>query len=116
MKIKKIDKNFYSIFDTETGFYIRSGEFINGKETEKDPFMASYPELLDIGIMETCVCAEKCNVDCYQKAIDRKDSNMSLEDFESILKQSKGRLFQVALGGAGDPDTHEFLNYVKNIM
>ena len=107
MKIKKIDKNFYSIFDTETGFYVRSGEFINGKETNKDPFMASYPELLDVGIMQTCVCAKYCNVDCYQKAIDNTGSNMSLDDFESILKQSKGKLFQIALGGAGDPDTHE---------
>ena len=35
----------------------------------KDPFMASYPELLDIGIMQTCVCSHKCNVDCYQKAV-----------------------------------------------
>jgi len=33
VKIKKIDKNFYSIFDTDTGFYLRSGEFVNGKET-----------------------------------------------------------------------------------
>ena len=107
MKIKKIDKNFYSIFDTETGFYVRSGEFVNGKETDKDPFMASYPELLDVGIMQTCVCAKYCNVDCYQKAIDNTGSNMSLDDFESILKQSKGKLFQIALGGAGDPDTHE---------
>lgn len=107
MRIKKIDKNFFSIFDTETGFYIRSGLFVNGKETEEDPFMASYPELLDVGIMQTCVCATKCNVDCYQKAIDRKGSNMSLENFESILKQSEGKLFQIALGGAGDPDTHE---------
>ena len=32
---------------------------------------------------------------------------MSVEDFENILKQSKDKLFQVALGGAGDPDTHE---------
>ena len=28
----------------------------NGKDTNIDPFMASYPELLDIGIMQTCVC------------------------------------------------------------
>lgn len=115
MKIKKIDKNFYSIFDTDTGFYLRSGEFINGKETDKDPFMASYPELLDVGIMETCVCANKCNVDCYQKAIDRTGSNMSLEDFESILKQSKGKLFQISLGGAGDPDTHEHFEEILKL-
>ena len=107
--IKKIDKKnqFVSIFDPKTGFYMRSGVIKDGKDTGVDPFMASYPELLDVGIMQTCVCAHRCNVDCYQKAIDRKGSNMSVEDFESILKQSQGKLFQIALGGAGDVDTHE---------
>ena len=32
---------------------------------------------------------------------------MSSADFETIMRQSEGNLFQVALGGAGDPDTHE---------
>lgn len=32
---------------------------------------------------------------------------MSLEDYKSILEQCKGKTFQYALGGAGDPDTHE---------
>lgn len=32
---------------------------------------------------------------------------MSLEDYESIMRQSKGKMFSVALGGAGDVDTHE---------
>jgi radical SAM protein with 4Fe4S-binding SPASM domain len=107
--IKKIDKKnkFISMFDPSTGFYARSGVIENGKDTGVDPFMTSYPELLDIGIMQTCVCSHKCNVDCYQKAIERTGSNMSVEDFESILKQSKGKLFQVALGGAGDVDTHK---------
>ena len=108
--IKKHDnKNkFISVFDPETGFYMRTGILDdNGKDTGADPFMASFPELLDIGIMQTCVCAHRCNVDCYQKAIERTGSNMSLEDFESILKQCRGKLFQCALGGAGDVDTHE---------
>lgn len=108
--IKKIDKKnrFVSMFNPDTGFYVRSGIIDeNGKDTGKDPFMTSYPELLDIGIMQTCVCAHKCNVDCYQKAIERTGNNMSLENFESILRQSKGKLFQCALGGAGDVDTHE---------
>lgn len=108
--IKKIDKKnrFVSMFNPDTGFYMRSGVIDeNGKDTGKDPFMTSYPELLDIGIMQTCVCAHKCNVDCYQKAIERTGNNMSLENFESILRQSKGKLFQCALGGAGDVDTHE---------
>lgn len=107
--IKKIDKKnkFISMFNPDTGFYMRSGVIEDGKDTGVDPFMTSYPELLDIGIMQTCVCSHKCNVDCYQKAIERTGNNMSVEDFESILKQSKGKLFQVALGGAGDVDTHK---------
>lgn len=107
--IRKVDKKnkFVSIFNSDTGFYMRSGIIENGKDTGIDPFMASYPELLDIGIMQTCVCSHKCNVDCYQKAIDRTGNNMSLEDYESIMRQSKGKMFSVALGGAGDVDTHE---------
>ena len=87
--------------------FLKEGPATIGKETERDPFMASFPELLDIGIMQTCVCAHKCNVDCYQKAISRTGKNMSVSDFELILKQANGRIYQVALGGAGDPDTHE---------
>lgn len=108
--IRKIDRKnrFISVFNPDTGFYMRTGVLDeHGKDTNVDPFMASYPELLDIGIMQTCVCAKQCNVDCYQKAIDRTGKNMSVEDFESILKQSEGKMFQCALGGAGDVDTHE---------
>ena len=95
LKKRDTENKFYSLFNPETGFYMRTGILDeNGKDTGIDPFMASYPELLDIGIMQTCVCAKKCNVDCYQKAIDRQGSNMSLEDFENILKQSKGKMFQ----------------------
>ena len=107
--IKKIDKKnkFVSMFNPNTGFYMRSGVIENGKDTGKDPFMASFPELLDIGIMNRCVCSHRCNVDCYQNAIARIGENMSVNDFESILKQCKGKVFQYALGGAGDVDTHE---------
>lgn len=114
--IKKVDKKnkFISMFNPDTGFYMRSGIIENGKDTGVDPFMTSFPELLDVGIMQTCVCSHRCNVDCYQKAIERTGKNMSIEDFESILKQSQGKLFQVALGGAGDVDTHEnFEDIVK---
>lgn len=99
---------FTELFDANTGFYVRSGVIDDaGKDTGVDPFMRSYPALIDIGIMQRCVCANKCKVDCYQRAIDRTGDNMSLEDYESILKQSEGKVQQVALGGAGDPDTHE---------
>lgn len=79
----------------------------HGKDTGIDPFMSSFPELIDVGIMQTCVCAKQCNVDCYQKAIDRTGENMSVENFKRILEECKGKCFQFALGGAGDVDTHE---------
>jgi len=116
--IVKIDNKYHfaSMFNPDTGFYLRTGiQDKDGKDTGIDPFMASYPELLDIGIMQTCVCAEKCNVDCYQKAISRTGKNMPSSDYERILMQSKGRLFQVALGGAGDPDTHEEFGKILEI-
>lgn len=108
--IRFIDKKnrFVELFNPDTGFYVRSGVIdAEGKDTGVDPFMRCFPSLIDIGIMERCVCAHKCNVDCYQKAIDRTGSNMSLENYLSIMEQCKGKVLQVALGGAGDVDTHE---------
>lgn len=117
MKVKFDKKNkFMSMFNSDTGFYVRTSELDeNMKETGVEPFMAAYPELLDIGIMQTCVCAHKCNVDCYQKAVDRKGPNMSLEDYRSIMEQSKGKMFSCALGGAGDVDTHEHFEEILKI-
>ena len=94
--IKKIDKknNFVSMFNPKTGFYVRSGVIDeNGNDTGIDPFMASFPELLDIGIMQTCVCAHRCKVDCYQNAIGRCGDNMSVEDYENIMKQCDGKMY-----------------------
>jgi hypothetical protein len=44
--IRKTDKKnkFVSMFDSGTGFYVRSGVIENGKDTGIDPFMASFPE------------------------------------------------------------------------
>ena len=96
------------MFNPDTGFYMRTGILDeHGKDTGIDPFMSSFPELIDVGIMQTCVCAKQCNVDCYQKAIDRTGENMSVENFKRILEECKGKCFQFALGGAGDVDTHE---------
>lgn len=108
--IKFIDKEnrFVEMFDSNTGFYMRSGVFDeNGKDTGIDPFKRCFPSLIDIGIMERCVCSNKCKVDCYQKACDRTGDNMSLENYRKIMEQCEGKVYQVALGGAGDPDTHE---------
>ena len=104
------------IFNPDNGFYLRSGIFDDeGRDTGVDPFMRSFPQLIDIGIMERCVCSNKCKVDCYQKACDRTGENMSLDDYRSIMEQGKGKIFQVALGGAGDPDTHEHFEEILKL-
>lgn len=101
---------FKSIFNGNTGHFIRSNVLkeVDGKlvATDEEPFMASYPELIDIGVMGRCVCADKCKVGCYQKA-SLTGENMSLEDFRWIIEQSKGLVYEAALGGKGDVDTHE---------
>ena len=101
---------FVEMFNPKNGFYVRSGVFDeNGKDTGIDPFMRQFPSLIDVGIMGSkCICAERCVVDCYQKSIDRVNGkNMSLEDYEKILKQCTKKTYTFALGGSGDVDTHE---------
>ena len=112
---------FISVFDAKTGMYMRTGILDeNGKDTGKDPFMASYPLLIDVGIMGHCIhgktglCA-KAGIGCYQSGMLIGQPNMSVEDFESIAKQSSGRCNQFALGGRGDPDQHEHFQEILEI-
>lgn len=111
MRLRK-DKNFISIFDETTGQYIRSGIIKNGVETTEDPFAASFPELLDVGIMGHCkhgqsgLCLQ-AGVECYQDGLHADAPNMALGDFKEIVRQCKGNTYQIALGGCGDPDQHE---------
>lgn len=117
-KIKK-DKNFISCFNQETGFYFRTGILEDGKDTGVDPFMASFPELLDVGIMgrihgKTGLC-QKAGIGCYQDGLHSNNPNMSLEDFKKIAEQCKGKTFQFALGGCGDPDQHEHFEEILKV-
>lgn len=109
MKITKVDKQnkFIATFETSNGYYVRSGVINKGVDTGVDPFMASYPELIDVGIMGHCDHAPQCTVGCYQGGIDNQKPNMELKDYQSIIDQSKGKVFQIALGGHGDPNKHE---------
>lgn len=91
----------------------------NGKDTGVDPFMASYPHLIDVGIMGHCVhgktglCA-KAGIGCYQSGMLVEQPDMTVEDFRWIAGQSSGRCNQFALGGRGDPDQHE--NFEEILM
>lgn len=108
---------FKSLFNRKTGFYCRTGilekdENDNIYDTGIDPFMASFPQLIDIGIMGSCENGRsgKCiagKVQCYQNGKNLHKSNMSLEAYQNIMKQCKDKLHQVALGGRGDVDAHE---------
>ena len=117
------DKKFHfkTMFDTKTGMYMRTGVLDeNGKDTGKDPFMASYPHLIDVGIMGHCIhgktglCA-KAGIGCYQSGMLVQEPNMSLEDFKSIAEQSRHKCNQFALGGRGDPDQHEHFEDILKI-
>lgn len=119
MKIKR-DKNFISCFNQETGFYFRTGILEDGKDTGVDPFMASFPELLDVGIMGHCIhgktgLCQKAGIGCYQDGLHSNNPNMSLEDFKKIAEQCKGKTFQFALGGCGDPDQHEHFEEILKV-
>ena len=122
MIIKYDKKNrFKSMFNPETGFYMRTGILDkNGNDTNVDPFMSSYPELIDVGIMGHCIHGKsglciKSGVQCYQDGLHSEKANMSLDDFRKIAEESKGKSFQFALGGAGDPDQHENFEEILKI-
>ena len=115
MRYRIVDKKhrFFSAFDTETGAYIRSGVLDeDGRDTGVDPFMASFPHLIDVGVMGHCVHGKtglcmKAGIGCYQSGPLVDAPNMRVEDFRWIAEQCRGRTNQLALGGRGDPDQHE---------
>jgi radical SAM protein with 4Fe4S-binding SPASM domain len=104
---------FAATFTQDTGFYYRTNTYnTEGKPTRKDAFMASFPHLLDIGIMGHCLhgLSGRClqtGVQCYQDGLNKTDPNMTLANFERIAAECEGKIFQFALGGRGDPEMHE---------
>ena len=105
--------HFRTLFDSSNGNYVRSGILDkDGKDTGIDPFMASFPHLLDVGIMGHCEhgLSGKCTlagIQCYQSGGSLDRANMTLADFKTIADQCEGKVHQFALGGRGDPDMHE---------
>ena len=111
--IKDPKYHFISAFDSETGFYIRTGILDEqGRDTGVDPFMASFPHLIDVGVMGHCIHGKtglcvKAGIGCYQSGLLVEKPDMTVENFRWICKQCRGRCNQLALGGRGDPDQHE---------
>ena len=113
--------HFISAFDTETGAYLRTGILDEeGKDTGIDPFMASFPHLIDVGIMGHCIHGKtglcvKAGIGCYQSGLLIERPNMTVQDFTTIAEQCRGRCNQLALGGRGDPDQHEHFEEILQI-
>ncbi len=113
--------HFYSIFNTETGAYLRTGILDeNGKDTGVDPFMGSFPNLIDVGVMGHCIHGKtglcvKAGIGCYQSGLTVEKPNMSVEDFRWIAEQCRNKSNQFALGGRGDPDQHEHFEELLQI-
>ena len=112
--------NFKFGFDTEMSIYIRTGiPDADGKDTGIDPFVASYPHLINVvrGIASMAkrgLCV-KAGIGCYQSGLIIEQPNMTVEDFRIIAEQSRGRCNQLALGGRGDPDQHEHFEEILKI-
>lgn len=113
MRFRK-EKDYFSCFNEKTGAYIRVGK------NNIDPFMSSFPELLDVGIMGHCkhgklgLCIQ-AGVQCYQDGLHSTAPNMKLEDFAEIARQCSGKTYQFAFGGCGDPDQHEHFKDILQI-
>ncbi len=112
---------FREIFDMETGVYIRS-DVVSGRDKGTDPFMRSMPNLLDVGIMGSCAhglsgLCRNAGTLCYQSGATKVQPHMSLASFKRIIDECKDWVFQVALGGRGDPNLHpdfeEILKYCR---
>lgn len=121
--MRRYDKNFHFVyaFNPKNGFYIRSGILDeNDIDTGIDPFMASFPHLIDVGIMGHCIHGKiglcvKAGIGCYQSGLTVELPNMTIEDFRVIAEQCKDKSNQFALGGRGDPDQHEHFAEILQI-
>lgn len=107
-------------YQPDTGVCVRTAVLDDQlRQTSQEAFRGSYPHLLDIGIMGHCLhgISGKCarsGVECYQSGNLKREPNMLFEDFRRIIDESRGKTFQVALGGRGDPDQHpDFTDMIR---
>lgn len=101
MQYKIIDETFgfVSAFDTETGAYVRTGILDeSGRDTGVDPFMASFPHLIDVGVMGHCIHGKtglclKAGIGCYQSGPLVDEPNMPIVFVSSSGFQLRQRFF-----------------------
>ena len=111
------DKNYYQLFNKNTGFNIRMG-----KDANDDPSWCPLgPEILDFEIsINGCpkVGGASCKF-CYKNNSDKPATNMSIENFKKVVERFPKNLSQIALGITGvqtNPDFIEMLRWLREDM
>lgn len=107
---------FMELTDPKTGAMIRTSVLDEqGNQTDFEPFRRSFPFLMDIGIMGQCSSSNTCKVGCYQQGAGNKlGTNMPLDFYKRLIDEAKGKVFEVALGGFGNPNEHpDFVEIVR---
>jgi len=107
LTIKRLSPEYKFLGNKKTGISFRWG-----KTVDDNPYLAPWPELVDISISNHCT--KGCDF-CYRNSLPN-GSFMSLDDYEYILKSLNhprwGNVFQVAIGG-GEPLEHpDFLKII----
>ena len=112
--------HFFSFFNSLSGGYMRTGIIDSeGKDTGVDPFMASFPHLIDVGIMGHCIhgrsgLCEKAGVACYQTDHMQRNLIWSWMIFNGLLNSAADVLTNCT-GWRGDPDQHEHFAEILTI-
>ena len=109
--------NYYQIFNKTTGFNVRLG-----KDANDDPSWCPLgPEILDLEIsINGCprVGGASCKF-CYKNNSDKPATNMTLDQFKTIVGKFPRNLSQIALGITGvqtNPDFIEMLRWLREDM
>lgn len=111
------DMDYFQLFNKTTGFNVRLG-----KDENTDPSWCPLgPEILDLEIsINGCprVGGASCKF-CYKNNTDKPATNMTIDQFKTIVGKFPRNLSQIALGITGvqtNPDFKEMLRWLREDM
>ena len=115
--MNETDEDYFQFFNKGTGFNVRLG-----KTASEDPSWCPLgPEILDLEIsINGCprVGGASCKF-CYKNNTDKPATNMTLDQFKTIVGRFPRNLSQIALGITGvqtNPDFIEMLRWLREDM
>ena len=115
--VNMTDLDYFQCFNKTTGFNVRLG-----KDENTDPSWCPLgPEILDLEIsINGCprVGGASCKF-CYKNNTDKPATNMTIDQFKTIVGKFPRNLSQIALGITGvqtNPDFKEMLRWLREDM